>query len=118
MKCLFVMPALRFGGAERVTSVLANEWVKQGVNVRILLVETDETNCYPLADNVELKSCRRETQIGQVKQGAIIRAIRKQIKEKLIRFIRKLLNIVQQSLFSRLLAHKNVTPKKCKTVVR
>lgn len=41
-----------------------------------------------------------------------------QIKEKLIRFIRKLLNIVQQSLFSRLLAHKNVTPKKCKTVVR
>ena len=41
-----------------------------------------------------------------------------QIKEKLIRFIRQLLNIVQQSLFSRLLAHKNVTPKKCKTVVR
>ena len=38
MKCLFVMPALRFGGAERVTSVLANEWVKQGVNVRILLI--------------------------------------------------------------------------------
>ena len=37
----FVMPALRFGGAERVTSVLANEWVKQGVNVRILLVESD-----------------------------------------------------------------------------
>lgn len=81
MKCLFVMPALRFGGAERVTSVLANEWVKQGVNVRILLVESDETSCYPLADNVELKSCRRETQIGQVKQGAIIRAIRKEAKE-------------------------------------
>jgi glycosyltransferase involved in cell wall biosynthesis len=75
------MPALRFGGAERVTSVLANEWVKQGVNVRILLVESDETSCYPLADNVELKSCRRETQIGQVKQGAIIRAIRKEAKE-------------------------------------
>ena len=52
MKCLFVMPALHFGGAERVTSVLANEWVKQGVNVRILLVESDETSCYPLADNV------------------------------------------------------------------
>ena len=34
-----------------------------------------------------------------------------QIKEKLIRFIRRLLNIVQQSLFSRLLVHKNVTPK-------
>ena len=57
MKCLFVMPALHFGGAERVTSVLANEWVKQGVNVRILLVESDETSCYPLADNVELKIC-------------------------------------------------------------
>lgn len=81
MKCLFVMPALHFGGAERVTSVLANEWVKQGVNVRILLVESDETSCYPLADNVELKSCRRETQIGQAKQGAIIRAIRKEAKE-------------------------------------
>lgn len=81
MKCLFVMPALRFGGAERVTSVLANEWVKQGVNVRILLVESDETSCYPLADSVELKSCRRETQIGQAKQGAIIHAIRKEAKE-------------------------------------
>ena len=28
MKCLFVAPGMLFGGAERVMSILANEWEK------------------------------------------------------------------------------------------
>ena len=36
MKCLFVSAGMLYGGAERVTSVLVNEWAKNDCETRIL----------------------------------------------------------------------------------
>ena len=41
MKCLFVAPGMLFGGAERVMSILANEWGKSNVETMILVTETE-----------------------------------------------------------------------------
>ena len=35
MKCLFVSAGMLFGGAERVTSILTNEWGKKDCEIKI-----------------------------------------------------------------------------------
>ena len=50
MKCLFVAPGMLFGGAERVMSILSNEWGKSNVESMILVTETEAISKYPLSD--------------------------------------------------------------------
>ena len=56
MKCLFVSAGMLYGGAERVTSILVNEWAKNDCETRILVTRTEKISKYPLAQNVEVVS--------------------------------------------------------------
>ena len=44
MRCLFVSAGMLYGGAERVTSILVNEWAKRGCETKILVTRTDHFN--------------------------------------------------------------------------
>ena len=81
MKCLFVSAGMLYGGAERVTSILINEWAKNGCETRILVTRTEKISKYPLAQNVEVVSCYEDIKKAKVGQLAIIRIIRETCKE-------------------------------------
>ena len=81
MKCLFVSAGMLYGGAERVTSVLVNEWAKNDCETRILVTRTEKISKYPLAQNVEVVSCYEDIKKAKVGQLAIIRIIRETCKE-------------------------------------
>lgn len=54
MKIAFAIPAMGFGGAERVVSLLANEFAKKGNEVFILSLTGNTDSAYPLNDGVKL----------------------------------------------------------------
>ena len=81
MKCLFVSAGMLYGGAERVTSILVNEWAKNDCETRILVTRTEKISKYPLAQNVEVVSCYEDIKKAKVGQLAIIRIIRETCKE-------------------------------------
>ena len=54
MKILFVIHSLTSGGAQRVMSLLSNDWVKKGHDVSIVTIIGDDTPFYKLDDSVEL----------------------------------------------------------------
>ena len=70
-----------YGGAERVTSILVNEWAKNDCETRILVTRTEKISKYPLAQNVEVVSCYEDIKKAKVGQLAIIRIIRETCKE-------------------------------------
>lgn len=53
MKIVFVLPDMPGGGSERVVAMLANEYVKKGYQVAILLFAGKQT-VYPLDERVEI----------------------------------------------------------------
>lgn len=53
MKIVFVLPDMPGGGSERVVAALANEYVKRGYPVAILLFAGDRV-VYPLDERVEV----------------------------------------------------------------
>ena len=81
MKCLFVSAGMLYGGAERVTSILVNEWAKNDCETRILVTRTEKISKYPLAQKVEVVSCYEDIKKAKVGQLAIIRIIRETCKE-------------------------------------
>lgn len=81
MKILFVAPGMRFGGAERVMSILANRWVQHGIEVRILLSGTAAESYYSLDDKIELISIYGDLKNKKCKPLAAIREIKKLCKE-------------------------------------
>ena len=81
MRCLFVSAGMLYGGAERVTSILVNEWAKRGCETKILVTRTDGISKYPLSQNVEMVSCYAEVKKAKVGQLAIIKTIRAICKE-------------------------------------
>jgi glycosyltransferase involved in cell wall biosynthesis len=55
MKVCFIIWALTAAGAERVLSILANEWAQKGWDVVILTTDSDQAiPFYPLVDSIEL----------------------------------------------------------------
>lgn len=52
MKILFMLPGMSFGGAERVVSILANEFQRQGDQVHILTLASTEKSVYYLRDGI------------------------------------------------------------------
>lgn len=81
MKILFVAPGMRFGGAERVMSILANRWVQHGIEVRFLLSGTAAESYYFLDDKIELISIYGDLKNKKCKALATIREIKKLCKE-------------------------------------
>ena len=53
MKIVFVLPDMPGGGSERVVAMLANEYVKRGYQVAVLLFAGDHV-AYPLDDRIEV----------------------------------------------------------------
>lgn len=53
VKCLFVIPRMGNGGAERVLATLANELTKQDYEIKIITLTSDES-FYKLEDGVEI----------------------------------------------------------------
>lgn len=81
MRCLFVSAGMLFGGAERVTSILANEWGKKGCETKILVTRTEAISKYSLSDKVTVVSCYEDAKKAKIGQAAIIRTVREICKE-------------------------------------
>ena len=78
MKYLFVATGMRFGGAERVMSILANEWYSRGEKVRFFLTGTPAESSYPLSEGIKIVSSFETAQEARFEQIAHIREIRKE----------------------------------------
>ena len=78
MRYLFVAPGMRFGGAERVMSILANEWNSRGEKVRFFLTGTPAKSNYPLRDGIKIVSSFEAGQKARFEQIVHIREIRKE----------------------------------------
>lgn len=81
MRCLFVAPGMLFGGAERVMSILANEWGKSNVETTILVTETEAISKYPLSDKVTIIGCHEEKERARIPQFTVIKKVRDICKE-------------------------------------
>lgn len=81
MKCLFVAPGMLFGGAERVMSILANEWGKSDIETMILVTETDAVSKYYLSDKVKMISCFEEKKRAKIPHLVIIKRVREICKK-------------------------------------
>lgn len=53
MKIIFVIVSLAGGGAERVISILANQFVQKGIDVTVMMIAGDEV-AYPIDERVHL----------------------------------------------------------------
>lgn len=78
MKYLFVASGMRFGGAERVMSILANEWYSCGEKVRFFLTGTPAESSYPLSEGIKIVSSFEVAQKARFEQAVHIREIRKE----------------------------------------
>lgn len=54
MKILFVIYSLGTGGAERVMSLLSNDWIKKGHDISIATIKGDDTPSYRFDSSIEL----------------------------------------------------------------
>ena len=75
MKIVFVTPGMTFGGAERVISILANNWCDMGNDVSIFITGTNKSPVYELDKriNVEYYADFNEESVSHVKLVAAIR---------------------------------------------
>ena len=53
----FVIPSMLRGGAERVISILCNEYAKKGNRVSLYLTEISDEISFPLHENVKIVDC-------------------------------------------------------------
>lgn len=81
MRCLFVAPGMLFGGAERVMSILANEWGKRNVETMILVTETDAISKYHLSDKVTMISCLEDKKNAKIPHFVIVKRVREICKK-------------------------------------
>lgn len=75
MKIAFVTPGMTFGGAERVISILANNWCDMGHDVSMFITGTNKSPVYELDKriNVEYYADFNEESVSHVKLVAAIR---------------------------------------------
>lgn len=55
MNITFVTPGMNYGGAERVISLLSNQWVAMGHNVNLLIVGENPTCVYYLDEKIKVR---------------------------------------------------------------
>lgn len=80
MKVIFVIVSMTGGGAERVISILANQFVKKGIDVTIMMTAGDEV-AYELDEQIHL-FCAGQTSGGSMrKRLKRIRNMRSVLKE-------------------------------------
>lgn len=82
-KIVFCIPSLGTGGAERVISVLSNEFTERGFDVSVLMI-CYENNQYPLNEKVNIVSlnCDKDNTLPIIKRYPLrLKKIRNAIKE-------------------------------------
>lgn len=82
MNLMFITPGMLFGGAERVISILSNEWTKMGIKVSIVITSEHRECVYPLSKEIRLihlNGLKKEKIFPHIE---LIKDIRKIIKEK------------------------------------
>ena len=82
MKILFIISSLTSGGAQRVLTTLSNYWVKQGREVTILSILSEDKNFYILDDKVEIVSLNRRYNNTLLNSLWYLFGIRKVIKSE------------------------------------
>lgn len=82
MNITFVTPGMNYGGAERVISLLSNQWVAMGHTVNLLIVGENPTCVYYLDEKINVRC------IGGLKGKPIISHFNliKKIKKELVLF--------------------------------
>lgn len=80
MKVIFVMVSMAGGGAERVISILANQFVQEGIDVTILMTAGNEV-AYELDERIHLLCAGSVSGGSMIKRIERIRNIRKVFKE-------------------------------------
>ena len=79
MKVMFIIPSMAGGGAERVISILANEFTKKGIETKIMMT-AGKTSVYQLHPEVELLYAGEKTGGKLIKRFARIFRMRKIFK--------------------------------------
>lgn len=80
MKVMFIIPSMSGGGAERVISVLANEFINRNVSVKILM--TAGSNCvYKMDSAIEIITVGERTGGSMCKRARRIMRMRKVFKQ-------------------------------------
>ncbi len=82
MKIMFVTHGICFGGAERVTSLLVNEWAKLGHQVTLVVLDDKKQVVYPISEQVTMRFMQsaRFDERGNLK--TLIRTLRDHIKNE------------------------------------
>lgn len=80
MKVIFVIVSMGGGGAERVISILANQFVKRGIDVTIMMTAGDEV-AYELDERIHLFCAGKSSGGSMKKRIDRIRNMRKVFKE-------------------------------------
>lgn len=81
MNLMFVTPGMLFGGAERVISILSNEWIKLGIKVSIVIIGKDKRCVYDLSEEINiiyLNGLKKERIFPHLN---LVKDIRKVVKE-------------------------------------
>lgn len=78
-KIVFVIGMMGNGGAERVIAALSNQFVKNGIGVRIITIYTDQQD-YPLDESVKLVPIRCKNPVRLFRPIERIRLIRRLIE--------------------------------------
>lgn len=80
MKVIFVMVSMAGGGAERVISILANQFVQKGIDITILMTAGNEV-AYELDERIHLLCAGSVSGGSMIKRIKRIRNIRRVFKE-------------------------------------
>ena len=104
----FVLPSLGMGGAERVASELANEFVKNGINTSIILLDNNEI-CYELDENIDIHFIEYDKNQNTIKRNLQrIKKLRNLLVEKQIDSV---ISFVTSADFLAVLATRNIKTK-------
>lgn len=80
MKIMFVTPDMQFGGAERVMSLLANQWAAKGHQVTLVVMDDEKQLVYSLHEKVELRYMQSPRFDKPGKLTKLIHTLHKHIK--------------------------------------
>lgn len=81
MKIAFVTPGMTFGGAERVISILANNWCDMGHEVSMFITATNRSPVYKMNEKIKVEYFADYNEKG-VSHLKLISAIRKFINDE------------------------------------
>lgn len=80
MRIMFVTPSMNYGGAERVISILCNEWEKQKHSICLVITGENSKCVYPLAKGIKIVCLRGIDAANKFTHLKLIKKIRRIIR--------------------------------------